>query len=306
MKHLDIFFNIAPLMLGVSILTSVLPATESFLIPIKTQVKANNGNAFSLFSSSISSTDAPIVEDPKTNYPNTLVPHPSSAMRLPVVNVDRRKAKEEWRRLCLPTNIFGSFAPDTDVRFQWDSSDDTNSVAQRVIHTIQNQKGFSEKQNVFELAEKEVAHSIHLFTRFCSSSSLLDVSSSEALRFKGRIVASRGKSGTKCPVWHLDHVPVRLIQSLVGPGSQWVDSRDVQWENVNNLSDDILDPEERNRLLVRPHSSIFQANEGEPVMFLGSRRRGFISGVDDPCVHKSPNGLMPWDERVLLTLDVDM
>eukprot|EP00592_Proboscia_alata_P024121 CAMPEP_0194449992 /NCGR_PEP_ID=MMETSP0176-20130528/130465_1 /TAXON_ID=216777 /ORGANISM="Proboscia alata, Strain PI-D3" /LENGTH=378 /DNA_ID=CAMNT_0039277205 /DNA_START=142 /DNA_END=1278 /DNA_ORIENTATION=- len=38
-----------------------------------------------------------------------------------------------------------------------------------------------------------------------------------------RIVASRGSRGTKCPRWHVDHVPLRLICALKGPGVVYLD-----------------------------------------------------------------------------------
>ncbi|KAL3756143.1 hypothetical protein ACHAWU_005647 [Discostella pseudostelligera] len=42
-----------------------------------------------------------------------------------------------------------------------------------------------------------------------------------------RIVSTIGKSGTKCPRWHADHVPVRLVMSLRGPGCEYVQEESV-------------------------------------------------------------------------------
>ena len=39
---------------------------------------------------------------------------------------------------------------------------------------------------------------------------------------KARIVSSIGSAGQKCPRWHVDHVPLRLIISLAGPGCIYV------------------------------------------------------------------------------------
>lgn len=41
-------------------------------------------------------------------------------------------------------------------------------------------------------------------------------------RCVARIVSTRGKSGIKCPRWHADHVPVRLVMSFIGPGCDYV------------------------------------------------------------------------------------
>ncbi len=41
-------------------------------------------------------------------------------------------------------------------------------------------------------------------------------------RYKARIISSLGQKGMKCPRWHIDYVPVRLIMSLKGPGCIYV------------------------------------------------------------------------------------
>ena len=116
--------------------------------------------------------------------------------------------------------------------------------------------------------------------------------------FKGRLVATRGSVGTKCPVWHLDHVPVRWIQALVGPGCLYVsDPLDVCWDKVNHL-DDTLDPHERNRQLLRPNArSITKVPTGQAVVLPGTLSH------QSPIVHKSPEAMFPWEGRVLLTME---
>jgi hypothetical protein len=42
------------------------------------------------------------------------------------------------------------------------------------------------------------------------------------IRYKARIVSSIGTSGGKCPRWHIDHVPIRLVMSLKGPGCVYI------------------------------------------------------------------------------------
>mmetsp|Transcript_21635 Transcript_21635/g.44466 ORF Transcript_21635/g.44466 Transcript_21635/m.44466 type:complete len:402 (-) Transcript_21635:55-1260(-) len=41
-------------------------------------------------------------------------------------------------------------------------------------------------------------------------------------RCQARIVSTIGPIGTKCPRWHADHVPVRLVMSIIGPGCEFV------------------------------------------------------------------------------------
>ena len=127
-----------------------------------------------------------------------------------------------------------------------------------------------------------------------------------ATSFKARVVASRGSAATKCPQWHIDHVPVRHIQSLVGPGCECADSHGVQWDKVNSLSDatDDLSLEERNQLLVGPSTRIHQAQERQAVLLIGNRWKEFAGYDLDPCVHRSPTGFHPWEGRVLLTFDI--
>lgn len=117
--------------------------------------------------------------------------------------------------------------------------------------------------------------------------------------FKARVVATRGPSGTKCPRWHVDHVPMRWIQALVGPGCDYVVGSDgIQWEAVNGM--DEIESDEANLELVNEEiADIRQAIEGQGVVLWGSEN-------DDgrfPAVHKSPT-LGPFQGRVLLTLDV--
>jgi hypothetical protein len=118
-------------------------------------------------------------------------------------------------------------------------------------------------------------------------------------KYKARIVCGRGPSTAKCPRWHVDHIPVRWIQSLVGPSVEWIDDpNDVQWERFWEEDDE----DDR----VNPSAARCQAPEGQAVLLLGNRWQELA--LDDekrslPCVHKSPSGVRPWDGRVLLTMD---
>ena len=51
-----------------------------------------------------------------------------------------------------------------------------------------------------------------------------------------------GKTATRCPAWHIDNVPIRWLQTLVGPGTQYImeatmmDGTNVVPENNSNSS----------------------------------------------------------------------
>lgn len=117
--------------------------------------------------------------------------------------------------------------------------------------------------------------------------------------YKARIVATRGPSGTKCPRYHVDHVPMRWIQSLVGPGCDYVDGIDgIRWDLINGLEQ--VKSEEANLELVDESSAnVKQAKEGQGVVLWGAENED----GKFPAVHKSPT-LGPFQGRVLLTIDI--
>jgi len=138
---------------------------------------------------------------------------------------------------------------------------------------------------------------------------------------KARIVASRGPVGTKCPRWHLDHVPVRQILSLVGPGCVYIpeslaSSRKTTSDDVGSFVDrqalnhlDIEDTVMANRIIVPNETGAVRARPGEAVVLMG---REWDTVGDDvvtseevlhAAAHKSPS-LSPFEGRVLLTVDL--
>ncbi|KAL9190627.1 hypothetical protein ACHAXT_000333 [Thalassiosira profunda] len=141
-----------------------------------------------------------------------------------------------------------------------------------------------------------------------------------------RVVSTRGSIGTKCPRWHADHVPVRLVMSILGPGCECIpetfDGAErpsiVNRRALNSLDED--DTAKANDVIVppRPHAEerIKHARTGEAVLLMG---RGWedaaaalpteetsVSGRTDQvlaAVHRSPV-LSPGQERILLTVDL--
>ena len=151
-------------------------------------------------------------------------------------------------------------------------------------------------------AQDHFSLSLESFRNFCTH--FLTAS-----KFKVRIVSTRGPSGTKCPQWHLDHIPVRWIESLTGQGCHYIQgSGGVNWEAVNNLNDETMSIQDRNEFLVNQKlAKVSKGKPGEGVVLVGNGWSEYakdnslkLQGV----IHKSPAPIQPWEGRVLLIQDI--
>jgi len=222
-----------------------------------------------------------------------------------------RAHTEQWQQALVPRpweNPRG-----VDVTVQWDAADDDDdeciTVAQQLLRDA------SHKNDPRTILQSDLTASLRAFSAFCRAhADVLSSSSSSSLRLKARLVATRGSPGTKCPQWHLDHVPVRWIQALTGPGCLWIANPDeaVCWDRINALNDNDNDDDDdivldhtsndRNQLLVDATRAVVeQAAPGEAVLLLGQE---WPDPSVRPAVHKSPEIQRPWQGRVLLTMDV--
>jgi len=113
---------------------------------------------------------------------------------------------------------------------------------------------------------------------------------------KARIVSSCGTKGIKCPRWHLDHVPVRLVMSLLGPGCIYLpheiemrqkkeqqQPQQQKHEHANNnksinvnryaLNNIEFDDTEKANSVIMPNDAenilAVKANEGDAVLLMG-------------------------------------
>ncbi|KPY50835.1 DUF1826 domain-containing protein [Pseudomonas syringae] len=91
-----------------------------------------------------------------------------------------------------------------------------------------------------------------------------------------------------CPRFHVDHVPVRLITTYGGGGSQW-------------LHEDVMDRKQLGRLDAEPTNAadIQQINSGEVALLKGERWHG---NEGFGLIHRSPQ-LLRNERRLILTLD---
>jgi hypothetical protein len=272
----------------------------------------------------------------------------SSVMRIKEAECSE-SLRDAWTTLVPPVWEKGR---GLDVRVQWNGNDDGGSniptacgcvaastttatdnassaaarAASTLLHELQHQ--LPTKLQDTEKMQQSLTESMQLFQDFCQEHI------QDASHFQVRVTSSRGSPGTKCPVWHQDHVPVRWIQSLVGPGCMWVQEQEdtvasvEQWNNklhradeedFDNDNDDgdefmVQSAKERNKQLVGPTATVHQAAPGEAVMLIGKRwsELAKLQSYSDSSVyfdipaaiHKSPDQLLPWQGRVLLTMDV--
>jgi hypothetical protein len=126
---------------------------------------------------------------------------------------------------------------------------------------------------------------------------------------KARIVSSRGSIGQKCPRWHVDHVPLRLVVSLVGPGCVYIPHENemkypesLDRSALNGL--DVENSEEANNVICPKDGSkaALKAKVGDAVFLMGRAWETLNSDVK-AAPHMSPT-LKDDQPRVLLTVDV--
>jgi hypothetical protein len=226
---------------------------------------------------------------------------------------DKANIISPWNELC--PSIWRPKEASLDVTITWTVEDSPKRVAQELIHRCASPSLSSAKTSVMV---DSLTESLETFGAFCREE-LTDCNNSN--KFKARIVATRGPSGAKCPQWHVDHVPIRWIQSLIGPGCEFVTNPDtgIDWSVVNGLLNEEDDDEDvvyasvedRNRALVDTKSAnIYSAQEQEAILLVGNRWNEFAKTKTTtplslkPVVHKSPSDIPMWQGRVLLTQDV--
>lgn len=205
--------------------------------------------------------------------------------------------KAAWEQIVPELNLLKYTAQNgCDVSVEWIPGDDLMAVSASLVNRT------NATAHLVALID-HLAACMEEFETFCSHELLLSTA------FRARIVATRG--ATKCPRWHFDHVPVRWIQSLVGPGCEYLDDYDGfdSWkelkEHLNGDEEDsrknwsIAHPEQK-RVLIR------QAEEQEVALLAGNRWNEFAQSPRlfvAPVLHKSPE-IPFWKGRVLLTFDV--
>jgi hypothetical protein len=207
----------------------------------------------------------------------------------------------DWHKFC--PSIWPSTKKTIDVTVTWTRSDSfaPDQAARAMLHQMD---PLLPPSQISALADVLSSYLLD-FSDFCQENF------ETCPKFKARIVATRGSSGTRCPQWHIDHVPVRWIQALAGPGCELVMNQDgVNWNAVNSLDATFDSVEARNQFLVDPEvTNIYSAKEQEVALLVGNRwneccKEGFEKQKLNPVVHRSPTSIPMWQGRLLLTQDV--
>ena len=210
-------------------------------------------------------------------------------------------------------SVLGRSGNGVDLTVTWNSNDDTpQHVAQQVLDKIVHASAPSSiTETSRNRMETYLTTCLTEFQSFCDEHLTRAPSS-----YQIRLVATRGPASTKCPQWHLDHVPLRWIQSLVGPGCEYIEgTTGINWSSINGLDGDDDDSmvvssnvQNRNAQLVNPDiATIRQAATGEAMILTGTEISNYMSSSSSedllPVVHKSPNIPM-FQGRVLVTQNV--
>ncbi len=95
-----------------------------------------------------------------------------------------------------------------------------------------------------------------------------------------------------CPRFHVDNLPVRLVTTYHGPGSEWLPEAAVNREGLGAPSTD--KPE-----IIRDSDAIQQLEVGDLALLKGS---GWEGNEHRALVHRSP-ALAEGQKRLLLTID---
>ncbi|OLU32977.1 DUF1826 domain-containing protein [Pseudomonas sp. PA27(2017)] len=98
----------------------------------------------------------------------------------------------------------------------------------------------------------------------------------------------RALDGAMCPRFHVDHVPLRLITSYAGPGSQWLAEGDLPRQLLGGT-----------QALPKANAMIEQIGCGHVALVKGER---WVGNEGRGLIHRSP-ALPAGERRLLLTLD---
>lgn len=238
----------------------------------------------------------------ESTRPNPLHQSEQEAISYFVFPPSKSSSRNDWKSMCPP---LWSPQDTKDVTLLWSCCDDTQEVATALLYQLSPSK-------INSAMVETVTESLETLRDFCAEKLLSK--DGHGMKFKVRLVATRGPSGTKCPQWHIDHLPVRWIQSLVGPGCEMIvgnTKEGINWSLVNGFDENVEDTvqmsvQERNRALVKESvAECYTAKEMEAIILVGNRWGAFSKEESHipPVVHRSPT-LLLGQARVLLTQDI--
>lgn len=202
---------------------------------------------------------------------------------------------------------------------EWDESENDEKLIEIAENAIgQTQDWFANKSEGSSMRALDLSSSLQCFVEHCRSN-LINIRS-----YKLKLSSAHGPSATRCPLWHADSVPVRWIQSYLGPGCVYLNEDEhIQFGNndfdpfLQRIRDSDPDIESKQlgdnwkqKLVQSSGISISQSPTGEATMLVG-RLWPFVSNNDIPTVgptagvlHRSPHNIPRGQDRILLNLDV--
>ena len=204
---------------------------------------------------------------------------------------------------------------DLEIRVEWKPGDDLLRVARYAIG--ETNQWFIDGRNL------KLYPSARLLNIVSSMKAFVDICESNLHHIQGyrlKLAAMHGKTATRCPLWHIDNVPIRWIQTMVGPGTSYVDDnsktnpylqrvrypdKELEIQAGNN------NPHWKDILVEKSCAQIQQAPVGEPIVLPGylwsesSKQQGTKNDSRFlPVIHRSPHNVQTDQGRVLLNLDV--
>lgn len=105
-------------------------------------------------------------------------------------------------------------------------------------------------------------------------------------------------TSVKCPKWHEDNVQYRLLQTLCGKGTEWVDPSRWEVRALNYVLREIID-----RDAVVPSHLIRSARGGEVLIMRGKRGLNRNHLFSAPVLHRSPE-CSEGNPRLLLSISI--
>ena len=270
------------------------------------------------------------------------IPHPEIWRKFatpPTTEESNRNNKSSpsfWEQFVSSAHLLGTNAQKqnqlvNDITVQFD---DAESGAQELVEKCQlftqhRQHDDDNKQSTLlpenAMMKQQITQHLADVLSYFQSIAGNNSSNNNNIKCQARIVSSIGKNGIKCPRWHADHVPVRLVMSIIGPGCDYIphelevgfgnsanNARLVDRNALNTLDED--DTRIANDIIVPPNLNTGEmvftsAKEGDAVLLMGRAWEASTKGeVTDSnnilaAVHRSPV-LFSGQERILLTVDL--
>ena len=224
---------------------------------------------------------------------------PSSSVVFPQLNPHL----EAWSKLS--SEVLNH--PDGAIRFEheFNPKDSFLDVAEQMARDI---KSCFEDDDSNNERSQDILSGIQTFDSFCKKH--MDGKIKE---YHLKVSVMHGRTATQCPFWHVDNVPVRYMQTFLGPGSMYIDPKIY----YNGVHDRIInnDPPSgmahlrnwKEHMVKASGIEPGQAKLGQAAMLVGFRWPDFARKLDlnrVPVIHRSPLDVK--DGRVLMVLDVKL